>query len=216
MPAVSKKIRYWVDVALECVRRDHTPAFGSGDQRGPFLTARALGMALGALHDGYVLAGGGGTTLLSLPPLGAPPGLDTSVAGAAAGHQLLLHRYPAQTFTLNLAWDFWVRLFMVASPAMGPSEHFGRKVGDAVHLLGLDDRQLGSALDYEPHGPYTHNRPPHEPGQSFAGSRWGIASQLVTIPVTDFPNHPAGSMRLRLFRMRTLLPISRRSRTRVR
>nr|MBW4464233.1 hypothetical protein [Pegethrix bostrychoides GSE-TBD4-15B] len=146
MPAASKQMRFWVDVALESVRRDHTPSFGSGDQRGPFLTARALGMALGALHDGYALAGCG-TQLLPFSvaapalPVGDPN--TRYVAGAAACHELLLHRYPAQSAALNMAWDFWVRLFEIPLPLMYPAESYGRMIGDAIHLLGISDRQLG-------------------------------------------------------------------------
>ncbi len=75
MPAASQQMRYWVDIAIECVRVDHTPSLSSGDQTGPFFTARALGMALGALNDGYVLAKGSGTQLLMLG-LTAPSGLE--------------------------------------------------------------------------------------------------------------------------------------------
>jgi hypothetical protein len=179
-------MRYWVDVALECVRRDHTPEFGRGDQRGPFLTARALGMALGALHDGRVLAG---TKLLSLALAAPSVGVtERDIAGAAACHQVLLHRYPAQTGSLNAAWDFWVRLFGVAANA--PSESYGRTLGDAVHLLGLNDRQVGSADTYSPGGFYTHNVPPSEPGQGFAGSEWGKATHLVATLVPSFAPPP--------------------------
>ncbi len=181
MSAASKQMRFWVDAALECVRRDHTPTFGPGDQRGPFLTARALGMALGALHDGYVLSQAAGVSPLLPLSLAAPAQpLDANVAGAAACHELLLHRYPAQSAALNMAWDFWVRLFKASLSQMAASESYGRMVGDAVHLLGINDRQLGRAMTYTPGGPYTHNRPPNEPGQSFAGSEWGKAKRLVT------------------------------------
>lgn len=39
------------DMSMECVRRDHTKLHSAGDQNGPFLSARALGMALAALND---------------------------------------------------------------------------------------------------------------------------------------------------------------------
>lgn len=186
MSAASKQMRFWVDVALESVRRDHTPSFGPGDQRGPFLSARALGMALGALHDGYALAGGG-TQLLPFSVAAPTPPVDPNVmdtaayiTGAAACHELLLHRYPAQSAALNMAWDFWVRLFEIPLPLMSSSETYGRMIGDAVHLIGINDRQLGHAMTYSPYGAYTHDRPPNEPKQSFAGSVWGNAKRLVT------------------------------------
>lgn len=56
MTTATSKLRFWIDMALECVRRDHTPTLSPGDQRGPFLTARALGMALAALNDANAYA----------------------------------------------------------------------------------------------------------------------------------------------------------------
>lgn len=189
MPAASMQMRYWVDIALECVRRDHTTSFSRGDQRGPFLTARALGMALGALHDGYILAKGSGNTLLSLniTPSGTH---DTNIAGAAACHQLLLHRYPKQAQSLNDAWDFWTGLFNISAPPMGDSERFGRMVGDAVHLLGLQDRQIGTAMNYSPGAPYRHGAPPGDPNQGFAGTDWGSVPPLVSSHVQHFARPP--------------------------
>jgi len=190
MPAASKQMRYWVDVALECVRRDHTPTYGTGDQKGPFFTARALGMALGALHDGYTLAKSmPGVPLVSLS-FTPPPSLDPNLSGAAACHQLLLHRYPQQAQSLNNAWDFWAGLFNVPSPPVGVSEGFGRMVGDAVHLLGIHDRQVGSAQNYSPGGAYRHDRPPSEPNQRFAGTDWGKANHLVSTRVMGFATPP--------------------------
>ncbi|MEA5466641.1 vanadium-dependent haloperoxidase [Leptothoe sp. PORK10 BA2] len=189
MPAASKEMRYWVDVAIECVRRDHTPTFGKGDQRGPFRTARALGMALGALHDGYVLVAGR-KPLLTLSLDSPTQSLDPVVTGAAACHQLLLLRYPTQSAELNASWDFWVRLFEISFPPMVPSENYGRMVGNAVHLLGINDRQLANTMGYTPSGPYTHDAPPTEPNQRFAGSVWGNAARLVTERVEDFAPPP--------------------------
>ena len=51
MTVANAKLRFWCDMSMECVRRDHTPGLSAGDQKGPFLTARALGMALAALND---------------------------------------------------------------------------------------------------------------------------------------------------------------------
>jgi hypothetical protein len=188
MSAASREIRYWVDIAIECVRRDHTSSFGNGDQRGPFFSARALGMALGALHDGYVLATGG-TPLLPISVGAAPSPVDANAVAAAACYQLLLQRYPAQTALLNMSWDFWTRLFPLP---MNSSESYGRMVGNAVNLLGSNDRQVGRAQTYTPGGPYTHNAPPNEPGQRFAGSAWGSgAKRLVTAArVANFATPP--------------------------
>jgi vanadium chloroperoxidase len=135
-------------------------------------------MALGALYDGYVLATGG-TPILSLP-MASATALDPKIVGAAACHQLLLQRYPKQTSALNAYWDFWIRLFPISSSSLNPSESYGRTVGNAVNLLGISDRQIGSNMMYTPGGPYTHNLPPTEPMQGFAGPAWGGVSRLVT------------------------------------
>ena len=185
MPATSDDIRYWIDTTLECVRRDHTADFSRGDQRGPFLTARALGMAMGALHDGYAPAA---DRLLTLPAAPTTAPASPHCAGAAACHQLLLHRYPTQAHSLNEAWDHWLRLH----PALDdiPSQSYGRSIGDAVHLLGMDDRQKAAMVTYTPGGPYTHAAPPNEPNQRFAGSAWGTVKPLLTTRVSNFPEPP--------------------------
>jgi vanadium chloroperoxidase len=195
-------MRFWIDTALECVRRDHTPAFGSGDQRGPFFTARALGMALGALHDGHALAS---AKLLSFPAP-VPPAVsanatvaaaEAEIAGAAACHRLLLHRYPQQAQALNAAWDFWRGLYPVPSAAnVAAFERYGREIGDAIDLLGVNDRQAGRMNGYQPGGIFSHDEPPHETGQGFAGSEWGDAamgaSRLVTAAIVPNFARPPG------------------------
>ena len=189
MSVASSQLRYWVDVALECIRRDHTPSLSSGDQKGSFFTARALGMALAALHQGYVLAKGSGVKFLSLG-LKAPARLDVHISAAAACHQLLLHRYPQQSPSLNASWDFWLALFHGPSPPLDDSELFGRKVGDAVHLFGIRDRQIGTALNPSPDLCYRHRPPPNEPQQTFAGTLWGTAKPLVAKRVRGFAPPP--------------------------
>jgi vanadium chloroperoxidase len=146
-------------------------------------------MALGALNDGYVLARGSGTQLLSLG-LTPPFPLEENLTAAAACHQLLLHRYPKQSASLNQAWDFWAGLFNVSSLPMDQSETFGRRVGDAVHLLGIRDRQIGSASNYATGVDYRHGPPPNEPNQTFAGTDWGKVGHLVSTRVTDFAQPP--------------------------
>lgn len=205
-------MRFWVDVVLECIRRDHTPGFGGGDQRGPFMTARALGMAMAALYDGSntVLAGASAALLPpSLlpaasapvpaipaepsPPPAGPPWAErfATLSAAAACHEVLLHRFPKQTNILNEQWGFWARLFAAILPAEPlPWELYGRKLGNAIHHLGIQDRRLRGEGNYVPGGPYTHNMPPEEPGQRFAGSQWGASERLLIGPVTPFAKPP--------------------------
>jgi hypothetical protein len=200
MSNTSKQLRFWVDATLECVRRDHTDKISTGDQRGPFLSARALGMGLAALHDGYVSATGG-NRLLKFSIATPTSKLDPAIVGAAACHELLLLRFPKQSVLLDAAWDFWVNLFSVENYQIGAggydsckvdaSESYGRLIGNAINILGSKDRQLGRALTYKPSGePYTHDRPPNQPDQGFAGSAWGAADRLITDTRVDFPRPP--------------------------
>lgn len=103
MTAGTPKLRFWIDMALECVRRDHTVTLTPGDQKGPFLTARALGMALAALNDANALASNR-SPLLNLPATLGLVGADADVAGAAACAQVLRLRYPNQANLLEPAW----------------------------------------------------------------------------------------------------------------
>lgn len=189
MTVGSEPLRYWIDMTLECVRRDHTNTpcsmLSVGDQRGPFLSARAVGLSLGALHDAHALASG-------RPPLlaiAASPGLagaDPTVAAAAACHQLLLLRYPKQARMLTPAWRNWGKLH--AGAGGGGAEMAGRLFGSAVHAFGIGDPMHAMTDKYTPTGQdYTHDVPPNEPGQRFAGANWGKASPLVATRVASPP-----------------------------
>ncbi len=179
-------------MCLECVRRDHTNSLSSGDQRGPFLTARVLGMALAALHDVKAVALGT-TRLLSvpnphgLPPLPTPKEMD--LAAAAACHQVLRLRYPNQASMLEPAWLNWLDYFEMGA-ANSPVEMAGRAFGSAVHQYGKDD-MMNARAQYTPNGkPYNHKAPPTQPTQGFLGGVWGDSKHLVTSLVADFPPPP--------------------------
>ncbi|MFM1960219.1 MAG: hypothetical protein RL588_1736 [Pseudomonadota bacterium] len=181
MPATSKEFRFWIDMALECVRRDHTPTLSSGDQKGPFLSARALGMALGALSD-VAAARVQGPQLLQIP-VAAFQG-DAVVAAAAACHEVLLRRYPKQGGALRGAWQEWLELF---GKTAGGSEIAGRGHGAAVDVFGANDPDFALINRYQPTGAdYTHQRPDHEPNQIFSGGDWGAAKPLVVPVVQNF------------------------------
>jgi vanadium chloroperoxidase len=138
--------------------------------------------------DFYYVLVAGGTPLLPIS-VGTPGMLlDANTVAAAACHQLLLQRYPTQTALLNMSWDFWTRLFPLP---MDSSESYGRMVGNAVNLLGINDRQVGRAQTYTPGGPYTHSVAPNEPTQGYAGPAWGNAKRLVTATrVANFASPP--------------------------
>ncbi len=180
-------------MSLECVRRDHTNSLSCSDQRGPFLTARALGMALAALHDVRSVVAGSATKLLSLPiPAGLlpfPSPKERDLAAAAACHQVLRLRYPSQASMLEPAWGNWLDSFEIG-PARTPVEMAGRAYGTAVHQLGIDDRNKARAA-YTPDGTaYNHKAPPTQPTQGYLGGVWGSTTPLVAARVMDFPPPP--------------------------
>ena len=182
--------RFWIDTSLECVRRDHTAA--PGDQRGPFLTARALGMALAAPNEVNMQAAGR-PSLMGLAPMGGmgrftPKQLE--VAACAACSQVLKQRYPHQAPLLDPAWAYWLQT-VGQSPAGSAEETAGRAVGDAIHALGANDATWAAGNQYAPSGlPLTHAAPPNQPGQGFAGADWGFVPRLATTRVMGFPPPP--------------------------
>jgi vanadium chloroperoxidase len=190
MTAATPQLRFWVDMALECVRRDHTPSLSPGDQTGPFLTARALGMALAALNDAHAYASRR-TPLLSLNDT---PGLasvtNPDIAGAAACAQVLRLRYPNQASLLESAWIRWLEYFKFG-PETNSDQLAGRTFGTAVHKFGDADISKAAAGQYTPTGEsYTHTAPPIQPTQGYAGARWGEATPLLATRVAGFPFPP--------------------------
>jgi PAP2 superfamily len=190
MTAASAQFRFWIDLSLECIRRDHTA--GPGDQRGPFLTARALGMALAALHDANAYASGR-APLLTSPATAGLVGLSGNridVASAAACAQVLRLRYPNQASLLEPSWLCWLSNFNYG-PADSPAEVAGRAFGTAIHNLGANDATNAAPGKYTPSGlPYAHTTSPNEPGQGFAGGDWGFSTPLLVPRVTGFPAPP--------------------------
>jgi len=193
MTAATTKLRFWIDMALECVRRDHTPMLSAGDQRGPFLTARALGMALAALNDAHAYASGR-PPLLNFQDISHLAGKDPDVAGAAACAEVLRLRYPKQAYLLELAWLHWLEYFELGSPESAAA---GRAFGTAVHKSGSDDNKKADNKDdkdkdiYKPTGKlYTHTAPPIEPLQGYAGPQWGDQHPLLATRITNFPPPP--------------------------
>jgi hypothetical protein len=188
MASSSEKIRFWIDMALECVRRDHTDIHvpAPGDQRGPFLTARTLGLALGALNDAHAHASGT-ARLLNVPATPGLSGATAEIAGAAACAEVLQKRYPHQAVYLNQAWRDWLEYFGLGA-AGSAAENAGRAFGDAVRALGTNDIANAAIDQYTATGaPYTHIAPPHEPNQHYAGGIWGNSTPLLAPRITNFP-----------------------------
>ena len=190
MHSAAANHRFWIDMGLECVRRDHTPV--PGDQGGPFRSARALGMALAGPNAVYALAAGR-APLLPLTPVPAMANLtpkQLEVAACAACSEVLKLRYPNQATILDPAWLYWVQT-VANTPPGSAEEAMGRAVGTAIHQLGATDAKFASGDMYSPSGlPYTHEAPPTQPKQTFAGSDWGSAARLMTTRVDGFPVPP--------------------------
>ncbi len=193
MTAATAKLRFWCDMSMECVRRDHTPSLSAGDQRGPFLTARALGMALAALNDAHAIAHGRPALLNLAPPptLAAIGAAQADIAAAAACAQVLRLRYPNQSQLLAPAWLNWLDYFGLGA-ADSPAERAGRAFGTLVHQLGARDAANAVADRYTPSGAaYSHIAPPGHPMQGYAGAIWGIETQpLLATRITGFPPPP--------------------------
>lgn len=189
MTVANAKLRFWCDMSMECVRRDHTPGLSAGDQKGPFLTARALGMALAALNDANAHAAGR-TTLLSIPTTAGLVGANADIAGAAACAEVLRLRYPNQSHLMEPAWLHWLEYFGFGA-AGSPAEMSGRAFGTLVHQKGSSDPINAAADQYTPTGtPYTHIAPPNQPMQGYAGAKWGMSTPLLATRITGFPPPP--------------------------
>jgi PAP2 superfamily len=191
MNTAAAQFRFWVDLSIECIRRDHTPTLSSGDQRGPFLTARALGMALAALHDANALASGRDTllNLTATPGLAGLTGDRIDVASGAACAQVLRLRYPAQASLLEPAWLFWLQSNGYGS-ADSPAEVAGRALGTTIDSLGAADVR-NRVSNYNPSGlTYSHTAPPNQLMQGYAGENWGASTPLLAVRVADFPAPP--------------------------
>jgi PAP2 superfamily len=192
--AAAANHRFWIDVSLECVRRDHTGPIekGAPTQRGPFRTARALGMALAAPNEVHAQAAGTPSLLglASVPGLAGLTGPALEVAACAACVELLTLRYPRQADLLEADWLLW-RTNNGHGANHAAEEALGRTVGMAIHALGAADADHAAGDMYSPSGlPYTHEAPPTEPAQGFAGADWGGAARLLTTHVAGFPPPP--------------------------
>lgn len=192
MTACGIRTRFWVDMALECIRRDHTPQLSIGDQRGPFLTARALGLALGALHDVKAAKTGTGLLLSLTVPNVLLAQMSSNdlidLAAAAACHQVLQLRYPNQGNMLGNAWDSWLDYHKPGS-AKSDLELLAREYGRSVHLLGASDpsNAISNYVD-TPGTAYRHRAPDTEPSQRATGSGWGQSTRLASTALP--PNGP--------------------------
>lgn len=191
MTSCGTRARYWVDMCLECVRRDHTTE--PGDQLGPFLSARALGLALAALHDVKAAKAGRAVLLSTTVPNTLLAMLSNDdlidIAAAAACHQVLQLRYPNQGNMLGDAWDNWME-FHEFSASANPVEVAARKYGREVHLLGQNDPANATSSFSDNVTQYRHRAPGTDASQRATGANWGQSTRLVA---TALPSSGAGS-----------------------
>ena len=193
----SEHLRFWCDMSMECIRRDHTSELSPGDQRGPFLTARALGMALAALHDAHAVASAR-PPLLGIVAHASAMAPNPELAASAACAQVLRLRYPNQANLLEVAWTHWLEyfgLYPASSPAGSPPTHSveaaGRAHGTLMHRKGAADVANSASDQYMPTGaPYNHAAPANETTQGFAGGIWGNSMPLLATRVATFPGPP--------------------------
>lgn len=164
-------VRYWVDATLESNRRDHTIAANS--QRGPFRSARALGMALIAMHDAWFCVAGGEDPYHAAiaPTPGATPEGAAAIAAAVVLHSL----YPGQEAELNAA----LAGYAGTNPISKASRTTGEAVAKAIIAWRAGDAAFTGGTYMVTGMPYDHGADPLSPGQSFAGSLWGGAPRFL-------------------------------------
>lgn len=180
-------LRFWVEMALEANRRDHTDGIvgAPGNQRGPFLSARALAMTLMAMHDAFEACTSAPNPYQpTLAP--ATPGLDPVGAACAAGYNSLALLYGRQAAFFAAQFAIWKKGHALDAAA----EAAGQAVADAYAVWRYGDRVHAAASPYAPAEPeYDHDEDPRDRGQGFAGVRWGMAPEFA-VPRLPFKEPP--------------------------
>jgi vanadium chloroperoxidase len=175
-------ILYWNAVALEANRKAHTVE--NGEQRGPTLSARALGIVHLAMHDAFFAIEGGHDPYMSLPenPPGTPvpPGTNTVAAVSAAACTALSALYPSQRSKFEAA------LLGVDIPAADAAvgNAFGRAVArQMIAKLMIKAGEPGvSDLGYEASfARGRHRQDPDNPDQGFHGPFYGATASPLAV-----------------------------------
>ncbi|MGH3916914.1 MAG: hypothetical protein ACRDTC_26415, partial [Pseudonocardiaceae bacterium] len=168
------QILYWNDVALEANRMSHTN--GSGEQTGPPLSARALGIVHLAMYDAFAGVSGNPPELpFYLPDLPDPePGASADAAIAGAAHETLSTLFPSQR-------EFFDQRYAeagLAGPGLGEGEAFGRLVAQRI----LADRAADPDASGDGYVPSfargRHRVDPDNPEQGFHAPFYGARSKL--------------------------------------
>lgn len=187
------QILYWNDVALEANRVSHTN--GRGEQTGPPLSARALGIVHLAMYDAVAGVSGNPPELPPyLPDLPDPePGASADAAVATAARVTLSSLFPSQR-------TFFNQKFAEAG-LEGPGFREGRAFGRLVAQRILEDREDDPGVSDAGYVPSRergrHRVDPNNPGQGFHGPFYGARSKLFAaterfeLPPPPQPGDPA-------------------------
>ncbi len=167
-------ILYWNEVALEANRVSQTNGFG--EQNGPTLASRALGIVHLAIYDAYIGIVGGFAPYL--PDLPTPaPGASPEAAVAAAAHATLSALFPSQRASFDEAH--------VQAPKGASGRIEGRAFGLAVAEAILQDRGGDPDADDAGYGSSpahgAHRVDPDNPGQGFHAPFYGAQSKMFAV-----------------------------------
>jgi vanadium chloroperoxidase len=185
-------ILYWNAVALEANREAHTVE--NGEQRGPTLSARALGIVHLAMHDAFFAIKGGHDPYMSLPQSApnTPDPTNEVAAVSAAACTALSALYPSQRSKFEAA----VLGFDIPAGDAAVSNAFGRAVARQMiaKLMIKADEPGISDLGYEAsfaHG--RHRQDPDNPDQGFYGPFYGETASPLAVTThhsLDAPPQP--------------------------
>lgn len=205
-------ILYWNDIALEANRVSHSN--GAGEQTGPTLSARALGIIHLAMYDAYIgaaKASGQATDTHYLNPAkfvpAAKAGASPETAIAAAAYTTLCDLFPSQKAFFDLIYDESYAPVGVTAAAAKDGYAFGKTVGKAMLKERMGDPGAAS-LKYKPkYERGKHRQDPDNPAQSFHGPEYGTAKLFAskvrhTLAPPPQPSTGAGEYRRALRQVR--------------
>lgn len=170
-------ILYWNDVALEANRVSHSN--GKGEQTGPTLSSRALGIVHLAMHDAFFgVQGKAATYPLYLSGLPTPSkNASAQAAVAAAAHATLSELFPSQK-------PFFDRKHADAG-IQEPGTAAGHAFGRAVAVAMLDNRRHDPTATDNGYsssaGRGAHRPDPDNPNQGFHAPFYGARSKCFAV-----------------------------------
>ena len=168
-------ILYWNDVALEANRQSHTNR--AGEQTGPPLSARALGIVHLAMYDAYAGASGNPS---NLPPYlrglsSAPPGAAASAAVAGAAHTTLSALFPSQKASFDLKL---VQAGLTGTPVeLSDGKEFGTTVAQALLADRNNDPGVGDSGYIHSTARGGHRVDPNNPDQGYHAPFFGAMTK---------------------------------------